>query len=213
MKKYIVLIIICCFLVSALGYSLLPRAMNKNLSSKDLYEKKDKSQLYHIVSSAKWEVDGDKVEARLETLGGLLKDAPKNIPFTRLSITNLATNETILEQGNDDHPGSMFVRVLNEDIGEALIVTWSTASADRIEIFDVHAKQARLILSEYYRIDAALVDLSSKGNIDVLITTASGGAGDFYTTRYVWDGKQYTAAGKVPYTSLTNVIKKQFGTP
>ncbi|MEK6285837.1 MAG: hypothetical protein AABO57_08870 [Acidobacteriota bacterium] len=165
---------------------------------------------YRAVSVNVLSVDnkGTKVEARLETVDEPFKH-PSLVP-SRLTIRNLATNETIFEEKSDDTALSAYVRALNEEVGEALVVTWSGGSGDRIEILAVDSSKARVLLDERYRVDAALIDVSGHGQVDVLITTGDSGVGPFSTTRYVWNGDRFQPAGKVSYKSLGDTIERQF---
>lgn len=166
--------------------------------------------IYRNVSLLTWEETlGVLVEARLETLAGHLKDAPYGYPISVLTITNLTTGKVIFKQDNQDSPISMYVRNISDDGGNALVITWSGGSADRIEILAVDATQAHQILNEYYRLDATLISLSD-GSVDVLITTAKGGAQPLYTTRYAWKEGRYVSTGTAPYKRLANIINSQF---
>ena len=105
----------------------------------------------------------------------------------------------------------MYVRDLNDDWNDELILTWAGGSADRIEILSVGSHTATSILDESYRVDAALVDLSGRGKIDVLITTGDTGAGPFYVTRYAWQNEKYAAVGRMRYEifirTVTGLVK------
>lgn len=133
-----------------------------------------------------------------------------DLPFARLRVRNLDTNQIIFEENNIDSPVSICVRPLNESIGEALIVNWSSGSTERIEIFQIEKNSAEKVLDEPYRIDAAFMDLSGTGNFDVFITTSERGTGPFTTTRYSWIGDRYKAVGKALYKVFGNAIGKQF---
>lgn len=166
--------------------------------------------MYRAVSVNVWSVDdqGTKVEARLETVDEPLKH-PSLVP-SRLTIRNLTNSETVFEQNSDDIALSAYVRGLNDEVGEALVVIWSGGSGDRIEILAVDSSKARVVLDQHYRVDAALVDVSGHGNVDVLITTGDSGAGPFLTTRYIWKGDSFQPAGRVSYKLFADTVEKQF---
>ena len=165
---------------------------------------------YRVVSVIVWSVDdqGTRVEAKLETVDEPLKH-PSLIP-SRLTIRNLANSQTVFEQNSADVALSAYVRGLNDVVGEALVVTWSGGSGERMQILTVDPSSAHVILDQRYRVDAALIDLSGQGHLDVLITTGDSGVGPFYTTRYVWNGDRFQPAGRVPYKALVSTVEKQF---
>jgi hypothetical protein len=165
---------------------------------------------YIEIATVIWEVNGRgaKAEAKLEVLENEVSSG--NLPFARLKIMNLVTSKVIFEKEYADSPISMFVRDLNGDSIKELIVNWEGGSASRLEILEVNVDSARVILYESYRVDAALIDLSGKGIVDILITTAESGVGPFYTTRYVWRGREYRSVGRVPYAKLRTAINRAF---
>jgi hypothetical protein len=168
---------------------------------------------YRDVSTAIWKVGdaGSMVEAKLEVLERKDDSSIGSKRLARLSVKNLVTGKVLYSKESDDTPMYMYVRDLNDDGFEELILNWSGGSASRLEILEVNVDNARDILYESYRVDAALIDLGGKGVVDVLITTAESGAGPFYTTRYVWRGGRYQAMGRVPYAKLRVTINRWFG--
>jgi hypothetical protein len=210
-KSFFTAIVIFCsmLLVSCKRESV--SAFEKDGSQLQLNQTTETSNVYEPVSFVVWTVgENSTIEARLEVLSKTSKDYSASLSPSRLVIKNRNSDKIIFEQNSADTPVSMYVRPLNEDIGEALIVTWSGGSADRIEIFDVGETSVRKVLSESFRIDASLADLSGVGQIDVLITTGDNGSGPFYTTRYVWDGTSYKPTSKVLYKDFVNFIQKSF---
>ncbi|MFL6276473.1 MAG: hypothetical protein ACJ74G_14880 [Blastocatellia bacterium] len=175
----------------------------------------DASTDYKLANAVVWEVDekGTRAEAKIEVLSSPPKDHPTDKPLSRLTIRNVSTQAILFSQESDDSPVSMYIRPLNEEVGEGLVVVWSGGSADRIEILKVDAEQSSVILKESYRIDAAFVDLSGAGQVDVFITTGEGGNGPFYTTRYVWKKEHYEPVGKIEYKKFINTINSQFKAP
>lgn len=168
------------------------------------------SRLYETVISVVWKLDSKtKVEARIEALDPS-RSGSTALPSTRLKIKNLETGQLVYEQDSSDRPISMYTRDLNDDWSDELILTWGGGSADRLDIITVNATQARVVLSESYRIDAVLMDLSGKGMIDVLISTGDSGAGPFHTTRYAWKNNRYVPVGRSPYQVLIRSLEKQF---
>jgi hypothetical protein len=201
------------FALVTLGCSATSRPIASREALSPLVQSKAKEELqaYRTVDLVVWNVDSKtKVEARIETLDAPPRDGSPPLPSTRFKIKNIDTGGSIYEHNSGDRPVSMYTRDLNNDGSEELIITWGGGSADRLEIITVSAKQARIVLSESYRIDAALIDLSGKGNIDVLVSTGDSGAGPFYTTRYVWENDRYLPVGKVPYDVLMRSVEKQF---
>lgn len=213
MKVYVTIAITLLLSIYILGHFSLKDVASLASTSQLHTSDSGSDQLgakYIDVATAIWEVNsqGIKAEAKLERLE---HEAPFNThPFARLTIMNLATHEIIFEEKNDDSPISMFVRDLNGDGIKELILNWEGGSASRLEILEVNADSARVVLYESYRVDAALIDLSGKGEVDILITTAESGTGPFYTTRYTWRERRYQVAGRVPYAKLRSAINREF---
>lgn len=208
-----ILIITLLFGLVALGCSATSRpiASREVLSPQAVSKNKEESEGYRTVNLVVWNVDSKTmVEARIETLDTPPSNGSPPLPSTRLKIKNIDTGESIYEQNSGDRPISMYTRDLNDDWREELILTWGGGSADRLEIITVSATQAGIVLNESYRIDAALIDLSGKAKIDVLISTGDSGAGPFYTTRYVWKNDRYLPVGRVPYDVFIRNVEKRF---
>lgn len=217
MKKHIAVALGGLLGLSVLGCEVSSRAvvLSDGTSLKETGRDERQPQQYRDVSVAVWEADskGTKVEARLMTLNAPLKDAPAELPLSRLTIKNLAAGKVIHECDVDDRPLSMYTHDLNSDGFPELVLTWNKgAVAERLEIFSVNAAQARVLLNEAYRSSATFMHLDDK-TVDVLITTSDSGVGPLYTTRYTWGGDRYEAAGKASYNSLVSAIKKRFSEP
>lgn len=179
---------------------------------KDVAGAEFKSASYETAIVYVWELGsaGTKIEAKVETLSVMLKDAPIGTPLSKLVIRNLKSQKVIFEQSVDDRPIYMITRDLNGDGDMELIVSWTSgAVAERIEIFTIGENEARRVLDEAYRVDATLADLSDE-TVDVLITTAESGASPAYTTRYVWQGGQYKPVGRVRYEHFIKQVKGLF---
>ncbi|HBB95199.1 MAG TPA: hypothetical protein DC054_07390 [Blastocatellia bacterium] len=146
--------------------------------------------------------DKTTVEARIEVLKTPSQQSKPSSSAYRLLIKNTGSNETVFEQTSYDRPISMYARDLNDDWNDELILTW----AGGIEILSVGSHTATSILDESYRVDAALIDLSGRGKIDVLITTGDTGAGPFYVTRYAWQNEKYTSVGRMRYDIFIRTV-------
>lgn len=159
-----------------------------------------------LVNTCAWELDdGTRLEARAERVRG-----SGGATGWRVTVRNPATGALLLSR-EISYLNSIYVRDLNADGRPELIIDWDHGvCCSSLEIYEVDAGRAREILNEAYRADAALIDLSGDGEVDVLISTAKGGALPTFTTRYVWQGERYRPAGSVPYKSLVGHIKRQF---
>jgi len=150
--------------------------------------------------------DKTPIEARIEVLKTPSQQSKTSSTAYHLVIRNAGNNETVFEQTSNDRPISMYARDLNDDWNDELILMWAGGSADRIEILSVGSHTASSILDESYRVDAALVDLSGRGKIDVLITTGDTGAGPFYVTRYAWQNEKYRVVGRMRYDLFIKTV-------
>ena len=152
-------------------------------------------------------------EAKVEVID---KDNPATVPIdlqpSHLTIRNLATNKIIYERDEDIYFLSMYARPLNGM--DALVINWDRGvCCNQLEVLAVDANQARDIFSEAYRADATLVDFSGDGErVDILVTTADGGAMHRYTTRYVWRNGRYQSVGRVSTEKLVNDLRREFKT-
>lgn len=165
---------------------------------------------YQIISTARWQVEeGVTVEAKLETVDEPMKDASKEFPISRLTLTNLANGRIIYSQDEIFRPSTMYLHNFGESAVEGLVIIWYGAVADRIEILSVNATEAHQVLYTAYRFDATFVSLSNE-SVDVLITTADGGSMPLYTVRYIWKEDKYEPASKVPYKDLAQGIEMLF---
>jgi hypothetical protein len=152
--------------------------------------------------------DKTPVEARVDAMNASAPQSKSSPSAYRLLIRNTGNNATVFEQTTKDRPISMYTRDLNDDWNQELILRWAGGSADRIEILSVSSHAANAILNESYRVDAALLDLSGRGKIDVLITTGESGAGPLYVTRYAWQSEKYTAVGRMRYDVFVRTITR-----
>jgi hypothetical protein len=211
-KKNLISTIVCVLGLLATACNMASHATSTSsaATAQDSNPRKDASADHQNKSVLIWSVDGKgaQLEARLEPLGA--DSSSRFASPVQLTITNLTTGRVIFSENNGDRPISMYIRDLNDDWREELVVNWAGGSASRLEIIALSGTEARIILNESYRIDAALIDLSGASRIDVLITTGDSGVGPFYTTRYIWKGERYLPVGKVPYISLTQAIEERF---
>ena len=158
-----------------------------------------------------WEGDaGTLLEARVETIRLPLSKVTERLPSARLRIKSLANGETIYARDEADSFVSMYRRYINQEVGEALVLTWAGGSSERFEILDVSMKQARRLFYESYRVDASLINLGGESN-DILLTTCDGGAGPCSTTRFSWRNGKYQKAGTAPFEKLVSAVEKQLG--
>lgn len=153
-----------------------------------------------------WEIDdGTRLEAKAEKV-----NAPDEATIWNVTVRNLATDVILLNR-EIFYLTSMYIRDLNGDGKPELIIDWDHGvCCSSLEIYEVDAQKAREILNEAYRVDATLIDLSGEGKVDVLISTAEGGAMTKFTTRYVWQGEKYKPMGKVSSEVFIRSIKRQF---
>jgi len=158
------------------------------------------------VNICSWELDdGTRIEARAE------KTNPPDEPTTwQITVKNLTTNKVILRR-EILYDLSMYLRDLKGYGQRELIIDWDHGVCCRqLEIYEIDRRGAHELLNEAYRASATLIDMYGKGKVDVLISTAEGGALPMITTRYVWQGDRYRPVGSFPSGKLLSELRNRF---
>ena len=100
-----------------------------------------------------------------------------------------------------------------EEVGECFIIIWGAGSADRIEIFTVSENEVKNVLSESYRIDASIIDLSGEGKKNVLISTTNDKTGELIIKNFSWNGSKFLITGIGDYKKFVKTIRMSFNMP
>lgn len=213
-RKFLLLVLVIALCLCAPYVGLHLRSLPPNpsaLAMQQQEKQREESSLYTAVCNTTWELDDHtEIEVSVFILKATKQPAVSSYSSSRLKVMDRTQNKVIYERNEGDSFISMFLRDLDGDGSNEVVLNWARGSAGRIEVLSVNDKGVRSILDETYRVDAALVDLSGQGKIDILITTGESGVGPFYTTRYVWRGKQFQPAGRVPYKRLVGLVKGLF---
>lgn len=154
-----------------------------------------------------WELDGSKnfIQVHIDE-----KKSEVGV-MHELIVTNLTTKKILFRGAGGDQIESISKDETIDSTHPMLVTTWSGGNSHSIRIFRVNKESAEVVFDKSYLAlgSARLINLDLS-KLGVLLSTAEFSSGPYFTTLYLWDGKEFQLQGTAESEKWANAAIKLF---